>query len=94
MTDKNSEKAPKIKNIKICAFLDTVGAPNVKQSAKKIMAEYSVTKPQATEIATNLIDYDHKKKRYHPTATLDGIRSTLNDLLDRADIRIYLEAAA
>ena len=87
------EETPKVKNVKIATFLAEVGAPNVKQSAKKIMAVYDVAKSHATDIATKLIDYDHKKKRYHPAATLDEIRGTINESLDSANIRIYLEAA-
>ena len=80
--------------MKITTFVEEVGAPNYKQVAKKVMAKFNgLTKPQATDIAKQVIEYSHKKKGRHPLETLEGIRTAMNDTLESFQLPIYLEAA-
>jgi hypothetical protein len=80
--------------MKITTFIGEVGAPNYKQVAKNIMAKFTgLTKPQATDIAKQVIDYDHKTKRRHPQDTLEGIRKGINDTFESLELPVYLDAA-
>ena len=78
--------------MKIGTLFAEVGAPNYKQVAKKIMAKFDgVDKTNATAIAKGLIDYDHKKKRHHPNDDLMKIIEDVNDSLETAGIKLYLD---
>lgn len=80
--------------MKITTLITELNAANVKQMTKGLQNKYAtLSKPQAKDIATGLIEYKGKVKGCHPAATLQNVVDKVQDSCNNAGLTVVIDMA-